>query len=120
MFLNGNDINTVKHCGVESVFWEVENTFPLTLCLDSKLGINQCYISPIVQYLPAHLEGFFTLRFALMGLSRYQVASKLALSNYFRDWGRGKKKYVVEICLEVGCWRNILIKEVTSNWQTIS
>lgn len=36
-----NDINTVKHCGVENVlifFWEGENT--LTLRLDSKLEIN--------------------------------------------------------------------------------
>lgn len=36
-----NDISTVKHCGVENVLicsWEVENA--LTLCLDSKLGIN--------------------------------------------------------------------------------
>jgi len=41
VFLNGNDINTVKHCGVENVFidlWEAEDA--LAVCLDSKLGIN--------------------------------------------------------------------------------
>lgn len=63
---------------------------------------------------------FFTLRFALIGLNRYQVASKLALSNYFRDWEERKINCAVEICLEIACWKTILIKEVASTWWTIS
>lgn len=74
------------------------------------LYISHCTVSS------CSLRGFFTLRFALVGLNRYQVASNLALSNYFRDQG----ERVVEICLEIACWKTILIKEVASNRRTIS
>lgn len=59
-------------------------------------------------------------RFALVGLNRYQGASQLALSNYFRDWEERKLNCVVEICLEIACWKTILIKEVASNWRAVS
>lgn len=65
-------------------------------------------------------RGFFTSALALIDLNRYQGASKLALSNYFRDWEERKTNCVVQICPEIGCWKTILIKEVSSNWQTIS
>lgn len=54
-----------------------------------------------------------------MGLNRYQVASRLALSNYFRDWRDRIINCVVENHLEIACWKTILIKEVAFDWQTI-
>lgn len=65
-------------------------------------------------------RGFFTPTLALIGLNRHQGASKLALSNYFRDWEKRKNNLQSKICLETACWKTILIKEVASNWQTIS
>lgn len=65
-------------------------------------------------------RGFFTLTLAFIGLNKYQGASKLALSHYFRDWEERKTNCIVKICQEIVCWKTILIKEVASNWQTIS